>query len=216
MASKAARTSKANKASRARKGIKIKSSKPATKSARPAKVSASKSGKSGKNSQARKPIRKPTRKPAPRVSLAAAVARYHTLTPVLNVRSAEQAINFYKQAFGAEERLRMPAPDGRIMHCELVIGDSCLMLADVIQQPESRASVHVYVDDCDDLYQRAIAAGGRSRMEPADMFWGDRFGQLEDPFGNLWSIATHKEDVGPDEMARRMAAQPPPPPPPGE
>jgi PhnB protein len=208
MASKAARTAKASKASRARKGIKGKSGKPASKSARPPKAIASKASK------ARKPARKPTRSAAK----APALSRYHTLTPMLNLRSAAQAIDFYKEAFGAQERLRMPGPDGRIMHAELVIGDSTLMVSDVFQQPETRASVHIYVDDCDGLYQRAISAGGRSRMEPADMFWGDRYGTLEDPFGNTWSIATHKEDVAPDEMARRAAEMPPPPsaPPPGE
>jgi PhnB protein len=210
----------ASKAARKAKITKAKAGKPAakrgSKAARPSKLAAKSSA-----SKSRKPS-KPSRKPAPRAApTPEALSRYHTITPLLTVKNAQQAIDFYKLAFGAEERMRMPGPDGSIMHAELVIGDSTLMLSDAIQQPETRSTLHVYVDDCDSLYQRAIAAGGRSKLEPADMFWGDRFGQLEDPFGNLWSIATHKEDVAPDEMARRAAQEavipaPPPAAPPAE
>ena len=132
--------------------------------------------------------------------------RYHTVTPFLNVKGAEEAIAFYKKAFGAEERLRMPAADGSIMHAELTIGDSTIMLADASRSPETRSSIHLTVADCDALFERAVSAGGREKMALQDMFWGDRYGQVEDPFGNVWAISTHKEDVPPEELARRAAA----------
>jgi PhnB protein len=183
MASRAARKSRSAKGARA-----VKSAKAKKKIASPARKTA-------------------TRKRAPRAESKpqAATSRYHTVTPQLTVKSAEQAIDFYKQAFGAQERLRMPGPGGSIMHAELVIGDSTIMLSDAIQQPETRSALHVYVDDCDSLFEQAVSAGGTVKQAPQDMFWGDRFSQLEDPFGNLWSIATHKEDVAPDEMAKRVA-----------
>jgi uncharacterized glyoxalase superfamily protein PhnB len=153
---------------------------------------------------------------AGRAKLAAAIepapARYHTITPFLNLKGAENAIEFYKRAFGAEERLRMPNADGTIMHAEITIGDSTLMLSDAGGlQPETKSSIHLTVSDCDELFARALAAGMTERMPLQDMFWGDRYGQVEDPFGNVWSIATHKEDVAPEEIARRAAAAEPPP-----
>jgi PhnB protein len=144
----------------------------------------------------------------------AAVARYHTVTPFLNVKGAEDAIDFYKRAFGATERVRMPNPDGSIMHAELTIGDSTIMLSDASRQPESRSSIHLSVADCDALFERAVSAGGLQRMAPQDMFWGERYGQVEDPFGNLWAIATIKEEVSADELSRRAAEFGAPPPPP--
>jgi PhnB protein len=173
--------------------------------------------RAGKKAPAKKKVAPPARakrKPAARkrapatrakIAVAVAGARYHTVTPFLNVKGADRAIDFYKQAFGAVERLRMPGPNGSIMHAELVIGDSTIMLADALFQPESRSSLHVYVDDCDSLFQRAVSAGSTVKMPPQDMFWGDRYSQLEDPFGNIWSIASHKEDVPAEEMARRAA-----------
>jgi PhnB protein len=140
-----------------------------------------------------------------RAATAPAPSVRHTVTPFLNVKGAEDAIEFYKRAFGAEERLRMPNADGSIMHAELVIGDSTIMLSEVTQRPESRSSIHLSVADCDALFQRAVSAGGLERMAPQDMFWGERYGQVEDPFGNLWSIATHTEDVPADELSRRAA-----------
>jgi PhnB protein len=155
---------------------------------------------------------------AGRAKLAAAIEptppRYHTVTPFLNVKGAEDAIAFYKLAFGAEERMRMPNSDGSIMHAELVIGDSTIMLSDAIHSPETRSSIHLSVPDCDALYERAVSAGGTQKMPLQDMFWGDRYGTLEDPFGNVWAISTHKEDVSPEELARRAAAAEPPPAPP--
>jgi PhnB protein len=171
----------------------------------------------GKGAPVKKKVAPPARarrKPAPRkrppaagakIDATVAGTRYHTVTPFLNVRGAARAIDFYKDAFGAEERLRMPGPNGSIMHAEIVIGDSTIMLADALFQPESRSSLHVYVDDCDSLFERAVSAGSTVKMAPQDMFWGDRYGQLEDPFGNVWSIASHKEDVPAEEMARRAA-----------
>ena len=137
---------------------------------------------------------------------------YHTLTMYLAVDDAAAAIDYYQRAFGAKERGRMAGPDGTIGHAELEIGDSLLMLADALPQFTARppkelggttASVFLYVEDIDSVYKQAVDAGGTSVMEPDDMFWGDRFGSLLDPFGHLWTIATHVEDVSPEEMARR-------------
>jgi PhnB protein len=137
---------------------------------------------------------------------------YHTLTMYLAVDDAAAAIDYYERAFGAKERGRMSGPDGTIAHAELEIGDSLLMLADALPQFTARppkelggtaASVFLYVEDIDAVYKQAVASGGTSVMEPDDMFWGDRFGSLLDPFGHLWTIATHVEDVSPEEMAKR-------------
>lgn len=155
--------------------------------------------------------KKAARKTAsPKRTVKAVAPRYHTVTPFLNIRGAAAAIEFYKRAFGASERLRMPGPNGEVMHAELVIGDSTVMLSEAMQHPESRASLHLHVDDCDSLFSRAVSAGATVKMPLANMFWGDRYGQVSDPFGIVWSIATHVEDVPPKEMQRRMAALPPP------
>ena len=136
---------------------------------------------------------------------------YHTLTPHIVVSDANAAIGFYAEAFAAEERFRMPAPDGkRVMHAELKIGDSVLMLASEFPEMGSQApsslggspvALHIYTNDVDALYDRAVAAGATATMPPADMFWGDRYGRLSDPFGHVWSIASHQRDVPPEEMA---------------
>jgi PhnB protein len=138
---------------------------------------------------------------------------YHTATPYLVVHDAAKAIEFYKKALGAEELMRMPGPGGRIMHAEIRIGDSIIMLTDEApdasssRSPESlggtTASVFLYVDDVDALVARAVEAGAKVAIPVQDMFWGDRFGQLKDPFGHSWGVATHKEDLTPDEIARR-------------
>jgi PhnB protein len=127
------------------------------------------------------------------------------LTPYLNIKGAPRAIEFYKQAFGAKERVRMPGPDGSVMHAELEIGDSVLMLSEALRDAESRSSIFCYVPDCDAVFASALAAGATTKMPLADQFWGDRFGSVIDPFGITWSIATHKEDVSPEEMRKRMA-----------
>jgi PhnB protein len=140
---------------------------------------------------------------------------YHSLTLYLAVDDAAKAIEFYQRAFGATERVRMPAPDGRIGHAELEIGDSVLMLADPSPQSQAKppkelggttAGIFVYVEDVDAVVQDALDAGATLTMPVDDMFWGDRFGSVTDPFGHSWQIATHIEDVSPEEMEERMKA----------
>ena len=140
---------------------------------------------------------------------------YHTLTPYLAVEDASKAIEFYKDAFGAEELVRMPGPDGKIAHAELQLGDSKLMLSDPFPQSDVRppserggstASIFMYVKDVDATFEQAQQAGAEVVSELEDMFWGDRFGSLSDPFGHHWSIATHKEDLSEEEMAERSKA----------
>jgi PhnB protein len=134
---------------------------------------------------------------------------YHTVTPYLAVDNAAEAIDFYRRAFGAKERVRMPGPGDTVMHAELEIGDSLVMLSDPFPQASTTppkelggtsASVFMYVEDIDAVYRQAIDAGATSLMEPDDMFWGDRFGSVQDPFGHSWTIATHVEDLEPEEM----------------
>jgi PhnB protein len=136
---------------------------------------------------------------------------YHA-TPYLAVDDAAKAIEYYKKAFGANERVRMNTPDGKIGHAELEIGDSLIMLADPFPQATTRspkelggtsASVFMYVEDVDAVVKRAVDQGATVTMEVADQFWGDRFGSVTDPFGHSWSIATHVEDVSPEEVAER-------------
>ena len=140
---------------------------------------------------------------------------YRTLTTYLTVENAAEAIDYYKDVFGAKERIRMEAPDGRIGHAELEIGDSLLMLSDAFPGATSRpptelggttAGAFMYVEDVDAVVKRAVESGGTITMEIADQFWGDRFGSISDPFGHLWSIATHVEDVPPEEIAERAKA----------
>jgi PhnB protein len=140
---------------------------------------------------------------------------YHTVTPYLAVEDAATAIDYYTKAFGAKERVRMEAPGGAIGHAELEIGDSLVMLSDPFPQSSTRppaelggtsVSVFLYVEDVDAVVKQAVDAGATITMEVADQFWGDRFGSVKDPFGHVWSIATHVEDVPPDEMAERAKA----------
>jgi len=140
---------------------------------------------------------------------------YNTVSPYLAVEDAAGAIDYYKKAFGAKERMRMEAPGGKIGHAELEIGDSIVMLSDPFPQASTRppselggtsAGVFLYVEDVDSLVQKAVDAGGKVTMEVTDQFWGDRFGTVTDPFGHVWSIATHVEDVPPEEMAERAKA----------
>ncbi len=135
--------------------------------------------------------------------------------PHLVVRGGARAIEFYKQAFGAEEVCRMPGPDGEaLMHAELKVGGGFIFLADefpgMSRSPNSlggsSVTLHLCVEDVDAVYARALAAGAESRMPPADMFWGDRYCKVTDPFGHEWGLATHIEDIAPDEMERRAAA----------
>lgn len=139
-------------------------------------------------------------------------AGYHSVTPYLIIKGAAAAIDFYKRAFGAAELMRMESPDGRIGHAEIKIGDSAIMLADEypemgFRSPQSLGgagvSLMVYLDDVDVVFDRAIGAGARELQPVKDQFYGDRSGTLQDPFGHLWTIATHMEDVPAEEMERR-------------
>jgi PhnB protein len=140
---------------------------------------------------------------------------YNCAVPYLTVADAAEAIDYYEKAFGAKERVRMGAPDGKVGHAELEIGDSLVMLSDPFPQgttsPPSdlggtSVSVFMYVEDVDAVVKRAVDQGATVTMEVADQFWGDRFGTIRDPFGHSWSFATHIEDVAPDEVAERAKA----------
>ena len=140
---------------------------------------------------------------------------YHSLQIYLAVEDAAKAIDFYKEAFGADETIRMPGPDGKVAHAELQIGDSKLMLSDPFPQSNVRppserggstSSVFMYVDDVDATFAQAQQAGATVVSELEDMFWGDRFGTVADPFGQVWAMATHKEDLSEEEMAERSKA----------
>ena len=137
---------------------------------------------------------------------------YHSVTPYLIVKGGADAINFYKQAFGAVEQMRMASPDGRIGHAEIKIGDSIIMLADEHlemghRSPQSLGgagvSLMVYVDKVDEVFKQAVASGAKELQPLKNQFYGDRSGTLQDPFGHQWTVATHIEDVAPDEMRRR-------------
>jgi PhnB protein len=137
----------------------------------------------------------------------------HTVTPHLVCRGAAEAIEYYKKAFGAVESMRLPAPDGKLMHAQIRIGDSAIMLVDENPAwgivgpkdlPNSPVTLHLYVKDVDTVYKTAIAAGGTVKMEPMDMFWGDRYGVMIDPFGHCWSLATHTRDMTPEQMDEEM------------
>jgi PhnB protein len=137
----------------------------------------------------------------------------HSVTPHLICAGAAKAIDFYVKAFGAVEEARLPAPDGRIMHAAVRIGDSTVMLVD--EMPEwgalgpkslkgSPVTIHLYVDDVDGFVARAVKSGAKVTMPVEDQFWGDRYGKIEDPFGHHWSVATHVRDVSADEMQKAM------------
>jgi uncharacterized glyoxalase superfamily protein PhnB len=140
-------------------------------------------------------------------------AGYHTVTPHLIVRGGTKALEFYRNAFGAEETARMPGPDGRLMHAEIRLGDSMVMLSDEFPEQGSKSpqslggcpsGIFLYVENVDAAFKRAVDAGCEVKMAPTDMFWGDRYCKLQDPFGFQWALATHVEDVSPEEMTRRM------------
>ena len=130
---------------------------------------------------------------------------YHSVTPYLIVEGADKLLDFLKEAFAADETFRMAGPDGSIGHAEVRIGDSVVMLAEAGEQwPAMPGGIHLYVDDCDATYRRALEAGATSLQEPADQFYGDRSGGVRDPVGNVWWIVTHVEDVPEDELAKRV------------
>ena len=137
---------------------------------------------------------------------------YHSVTPTLTVRGAANAIEFYKKAFAAQEIMRFPGLDGKtIMHAELKIGNSKIMLSDEIPQmnclsPQSvggaSSGIFLYVEDADSVFNKAVSSGAKITMPIMDAFWGDRCGQIEDPFGHKWTIATHKKDMTPEEISK--------------
>jgi PhnB protein len=138
----------------------------------------------------------------------------HSLTPHLVCANAQEAIQFYKRAFGATGEQVMLTPDGKLMHGMIRIGDSALMLMEENKDwgavgPNtlggSPVTIHLYVNNCDEVFNKAVAAGATAKMPPADQFWGDRYGVLTDPYGHSWSIATHVRDVSPDEMKAAVA-----------
>lgn len=140
---------------------------------------------------------------------------YHSVTPYLVVDGASKAIEFYRRAFGAVERFRMPAPDDKVGHAEIQIGDSVIMLSDPFPDMGSSApsgtgnsssGLMLYVDDVDALFKQAVDAGATVTMPLDNQFWGDRYGKLRDPFGHSWHLATHIEDVSPEEMMKRAEA----------
>ena len=131
---------------------------------------------------------------------------YHSVTPVLTVEGAAKLMEFLKRAFGAEELLRVPGPGGTIMHAEVRIRDSVVMLTDAVREAPMPSSIFLYVDDADAVYETALKAGATSLAGPAEMFWGDRFARVKDPAGNLWGIATHVRDVPPEELQQRARA----------
>jgi PhnB protein len=138
---------------------------------------------------------------------------YHSVSPSLTCKDAARAIDFYKSVFGATEIMRMPGPHGVIMHAEIRIGDSVVFINDEIPgmaaapsgAPLNPVSLFLYTEDVDSVFSRAIAANCQVTMPLSNMFWGDRYGKFNDPFGHSWGVATHVEDVSPDEMMRRQA-----------
>lgn len=140
---------------------------------------------------------------------------FHSVTPHLVIRNAAKAIDFYKSAFGAEEVFRMNGPDGKIAHAEVRIAGSVIMIGEECPEygahsPEklsgSPVTIHLYVQNVDQWFDRAVKAGATAKMPPTDMFWGDRYGKLADPFGHNWSVATHVRDVTPEECEKAMAS----------
>ena len=140
---------------------------------------------------------------------------HHTVTPYLALKNGVKAVEFYKKAFGATELSKLITPDGRLGHAEIQLGDSIIMMSDEFPEFGGKApdtlggtpvNIHLYVEDVDSFFKKAVAAGAKERKAVKDQFYGDRSGQLEDPFGHLWWVATHKEDVSPEEMQRRVQA----------
>jgi PhnB protein len=164
--------------------------------------------------------------PAAKARVSPIAPGFRSVTPQLTVRGAAAAIDFYKRALGAREVMRMASPDGKVMHAELKIGDSVIFLGDEFpeagcQSPQTlggaTGSLHVYVPNVDAAFKRAVDAGAQATMPVSDMFWGDRYGKVKDPFGHEWGLATHKETLTPAQMRKRgeeamkqMAAQQPP------
>ena len=166
--------------------------------------------------KARKVAKRKAKPPRPAKKIQPVPAGYHTVTAYLTVNDGARALEFYQRAFGARDIERMPGPGGKLMHAEFKIGDSIVMLSDEFpgmsscKAPTSlggtTVTMFLYVPNVDVVFKRALEAGCKVIAPVMDMFWGDRFGKLEDPFGNQWSMATHKENVSPAEMAQRAQA----------
>jgi PhnB protein len=159
--------------------------------------------------------KRPAKKAAAKKRVEAVPTGYRTITPYIVCRDAANAIDFYKKAFGAKEKSRMPGPGGKVMHAELRVGDSMVMLCDEMPEMGTRsplslggspASIFLYVKNVDAIADKATAAGATVVMPVQDMFWGDRYGKLKDPYGHEWQIATHKEDLTPKQRAKRAQA----------
>jgi PhnB protein len=149
------------------------------------------------------------------MSVKAIPAGHHTASPYLAIKNAAEALEFYKKAFGANEIYKLMMPDGRLGHAEMRLGDSIIMMADEFPEYGGKApqtlggspvSIYLYVEDVDAFFKKALTAGAKERQPVMDQFYGDRSGQLEDPFGHLWWVATHKEDVAPEEIQKRAEA----------
>lgn len=192
--------------------------KAATKKANSARTSAKASAKSNGNGAAKKAARSAAagKKAAPRKKAVPVPPQYGTATPHLIVSPCGEALDFYAKAFGAKVLMTMPGPEGRIMHAEMKIGDSIVMCADEMDMPGSpnrktpknagatTGGVMLYLKDVDSFFEKAVAAGATAVMPPADQFWGDRYGQIEDPYGHVWALATHVRDMTAKEMKREM------------
>ncbi|HEX2571807.1 MAG TPA: VOC family protein [Polyangia bacterium] len=136
---------------------------------------------------------------------------YHSVTPTLTIDGAAAAIEWYKKIFGATELVRMPGPEGKLLHAEIRIGDSVVMLSDPFMDAKdpkalggASGGLMIYTDDVDSMFKRAVEGGAKVLMPLGDMFWGDRFGRISDPFGHQWALATHIEDLTPEEMQKRQ------------
>jgi uncharacterized glyoxalase superfamily protein PhnB len=186
--------------------------KTAKKSARRKTTARKAAGRRGGRARSASRSSRSTSRAAKPAAARGAPAGMHTVTPQLTLRESAKAIDFYKQAFGAQELMRMPTPDGRgVWHAELRIGDSVIFISDEMPQGPTAAPssthkatgvIQLYVADCDAVFQSAVQAGARVSMPLADMFWGDRWGSVVDPFGQVWGIATHVKDMSPEEMRR--------------
>lgn len=151
-----------------------------------------------KKKTAKKAAKKPIN-PVPR--------QYGTVTPMMNQADAAASIAFCKKAFGAKLLSKMPGPGGKLMHAEILIGDSVVMVSDAVREPARASSIMLYVPKVDKVVAKAVSAGAEVIMPVEDMFWGDRFGRVKDPFGNTWAIASRVERVSPAEMKKRMKAE---------
>ncbi len=177
----------------------------AKKSAKKTKVG--KPAKKAAKKAAKKVAKKPAKKPAKKAKVSWLAKGYQEAIAYMNQTDAAATIEFMKQVFGAKMRMTMPGPSGKIMHAELVIGKSVVMVSDAVNEPARVSGMFVYAPDVDQVFAKATAAGAKVLMPATDTSWGDRFGRFVDPFGNNWSVATHIEDLSPKEIDKRMKAE---------